>query len=287
MTAQDIIDAFFQLTAAPLFRVGLIIVFAESIIIFLAIISKRLIRHSVRRSNFQTRREELQREETLISVSSAFFKTVVWLIALAYLLTVLGVNLGPLLAGAGVAGVALGFGAQQLVRDFLAGVFIVLENQYRVGDVLRINKDGVSGKVERITLRMTQLRDLEGRVHYVPNGEIKVATNMTMEFAQFDVELGVAYDSDLDKVEKVINKVGQDLFEDEDWKGVALEAPRMLRVDSFDDSAITVKIVCKTAPIRQWEVRGEFLRRLKKAFDKEGIEIPFPQRVVHMRGKSK
>ncbi|PID33543.1 potassium transporter KefA [Candidatus Saccharibacteria bacterium] len=287
MTIQDLIDAFFQLTASPLFKIGLIIVLAEAVIIALAVVSKRVIRHSVKRSHFNTRREELQREKTLISVSSAFVKTVVWLIALAYFLMVLGVNLGPLLAGAGVAGVALGFGAQQLVRDFLAGVFIVLENQYRVGDILRVNKDGVSGQVERITLRMTQLRDLEGKVHYIPNGEIKVATNMTMEFAQFDVELGVAYDSDLDKVEEVINKVGQDLFEDRDWEGVALEAPHMLRVESFDDSAITVKIVCKTAPIRQWEVRGEFLRRLKKAFDKEGIDIPFPQRVIHMRGESK
>ena len=164
-------------------------------------------------------------------------------------------------------------------------MFILVENQYRVGDVVQINRD-VAGVVEYLSLRMTILRDLEGRVHYVPNGTIELATNMTMEYSQVDLNVGVGYGTDIDHVEKIIARVGKDIFEDEDWKGVALEPAHMLRVEEFADSAIIVKIICKTAPIRQWDVKGELLRRLKKAFDKEGIEIPFPQRVMHTAKES-
>jgi small conductance mechanosensitive channel len=199
-----------------------------------------------------------------------------------FVLGAIGFDILPLLAGAGVVGITLAFGAQSLVKDFFASLFILGENQYRVGDVLQVNQ-GVAGLVERITLRMTVLRALDGKVHYVPNGSIEIATNLTMEFAQVDLNIGVAYDSDIDQVERIINKVGKAIYEDEKWQGVVLEPAQMLRVDSFDDSAITVKIVCKTAPIRQWEVKSEILRKVKKAFDKEGIEIPFPQRVIHTK----
>ncbi len=241
---------------------------------------ERIVRRSVIASKFKTKKDEVQREDTLISILKTAANAAIWVVAGLSILGVFDINIAPLLAGAGVVGVALGFGAQSLVKDLLAGLFILLENQYRVGDVLQVNQS-VAGIVEKISLRVTILRDLDGKVHYVPNGVIEIATNLTMEYAQVDLNIGVSYDSDIDKVERVINEVGEQLFIDKKWKGVVLEPAKMLRVDSFDDSAITVKIVCKTAPIRQWEVKSEILRRIKKAFDDEGIEIPFPQRVIH------
>ena len=240
----------------------------------------QIIRHTIRSSKYETKDEEIKREDTLISITYTALKAIIWISVGLTFLSIFGINVGPLLAGAGIAGVALGFGAQSIVKDFLAGIFILAENQYRVGDVIEVNQD-VSGTVEKVSLRMTVLRDLEGRVHYVPNGTIQIATNLTMEYANVELDVSVSYDSDIDLVEKTINKVGQHLYADPEWKGIALEAPYMLRVDRFETSAIVVKIVCKTAPIKQWTVKSEILRQLKKAFDKEGIEIPHPQMVVH------
>lgn len=262
----------------------LLIILVVVLAYFFSLMSRRVvtrvIRRTIRPQDFKSKRDEQQREDTLISILTTAAHVTIWTAAVLTVLSMIGVNIGPLLAGAGIAGVALGFGAQTMVKDFLAGLFILGENQYRVGDVLQVNQT-VSGVVEKISLRMTKLRDLDGNVHYIPNGEITIATNMTMEYAQVVVDVGVSYDSDIDKVEAVIDTVGESIYEDEAWRGIVLEAPYMLRVDSFDDSAITVRIVGKTAPIRQWEVKSEILRRLKKAFDKEGIEIPFPQRVLH------
>ncbi len=212
---------------------------------------ERVVRRSVIASKFKTKKDEVQREDTLISILKTAANAAIWVVAGLSILGVFDINIAPLLAGAGVVGVALGFGAQSLVKDLLAGLFILLENQYRVGDVLQVNQS-VAGIVEKISLRVTVLRDLDGKVHYVPNGVIEIATNLTMEYAQVDLNIGVSYGSDIDKVERVINDVGEQLFIDKKWKGVVLEPAKMLRVDSFDDSAITVKIVCKTAPIRQW-----------------------------------
>lgn len=264
----------------PFLRIILVILVAYIVNLITHKTIAKIVRRSVTGKHFKTAKDEKQREDTLISILSTTVTIVIWVTAFLFVLTALGIDITPVLASAGIVGIALGFGAQAIVKDFLAGLFILLENQYRVGDVLQINQS-VSGVVEKITLRSTTLRDLEGRVHYIPNGNIEVATNMTLEYANVDLNIGIAYDSDIDKVEKIINSVGEKLFEDEAWKGVVLEPAQMLRVDSFDDSAITIKIVCKTAPIRQWDVKSEILRRVKKAFDKEGIEIPFPQRVIH------
>lgn len=241
---------------------------------------ERVVRRAVRTASFATEADARQREDTLISVLYASAVVTIWIIAGLLALGTLEIDIGPLLAGAGVAGVALGFGAQSLVKDFLAGIFVLLENQYRVGDVVQINQ-GVAGVVQKVTLRMTELRDLEGKVHYVPNGNIAIATNMTMGYANVEVNLSVGYEADLDRVERIINEVGEEIYADDTWRGIALEAPRMLRVDQFADSAIIVKVVCRTAPIRQWEVRSEILKRIKKAFDAEGITIPFPQLTLH------
>jgi len=240
---------------------------------------EKITRRAIRKGKFKTAKDEQQREDTLIATLERTVRVVIIVVAFFMVLAEFGFDIGPLLAGAGVIGVALGFGAQTMVKDYLAGFFIIAENQYRVGDVLQVNRD-VAGTVEHITLRTTVLRDLQGMVHHIPNGTIEVATNMTMDFAQVDLNIGVGYDSDIDHVEKVINAVGKEMASDEKWKDVILEAPAMSRVEEFADSAVTVKILCKTAPIHQWEVKGELLRRLKKAFEKEHIEIPFPQRVM-------
>lgn len=195
----------------------------------------------------------------------------------------LGVNIGPLLALAGVAGLAFGFGGQYLIRDLISGLFIIVEDQYRVGDVACVAD--TCGLVEDINLRRTILRDLDGVVHNVPNGEITKASNLSKGFSRVNLNVGIAYESDLEKVIKVVNKVGQGLAEDPQWKKDILKPPQFLRVDDFADSAIIIKILGDTKPLRQWDVTGELRKRIKIAFDKEGIEIPFPQITVWPRGK--
>ncbi|MCX5998033.1 MAG: mechanosensitive ion channel family protein, partial [Chloroflexi bacterium] len=195
------------------------------------------------------------------------------------LLSNVGIDIAPVLAGMGVIGVAIGFGAQSLVKDTISGLFILIENQYRVGDVVKIADK--SGTVEEITLRRTVLRDFDGTVHSVPNGEIRVASNMTKEWSRVNMNIGVSYDTDLNLAITVINRVGKELAEDPQWATAILTPPRALRVDNLGDSAIEIKILGDTKPSRQWEVMGELRLRLKKAFDLEGIEIPLPHTKVY------
>lgn len=241
---------------------------------------RKLIRNSMRPENFKTKRDEKLREDTLLSTMNAAVRAIIWILAGLLLLAEFGIDIGPLLAGAGIAGVALGFGAQSMVKDFLAGFFILAENHYRVGDVVELNQT-VSGTVERVTLRQTVLRDLDGMVHHIPNGEVTLATNMTMDYANVNLDVGVGYDTDFEKLEEVINTVGESMANDEKWSEDIIEAPAMLRVNNFGDSAIEIKIIGKTQPMKQWAVTGELRKRLKVAFDKNAIEIPYPQRVLH------
>lgn len=249
-------------------------------------IIRKLIRRALRPEKFKSKRDEQLREDTLISTVNAAVRVIIWIIAGLLLLSEFGVDIGPLLAGAGIAGVALGFGAQSMVKDFLSGFFVLMENHYRVGDVVQINQT-VSGVVEHVTLRETVLRDLDGMVHHISNGEINIATNMTMKFAGVNLDIGVGYSTDIEKLEKVVNKVGESIAQDTDWSEDIIEAPAFLRVDDFADSAIVIKITGKTIPMKQWAVTGELRKRLKIAFDKNGIEIPFPQRVIHEPPKPK
>lgn len=253
---------------------------------FAMIIVSRLVRRAIRPDHYKTKAEEKQREDTLISVLGASIRVGIWIVGALLILGILGVNIAPLLAGAGVLGVALGFGAQSLVKDFLSGIFILVENQYRVGDVVSINGT-VTGQVKHVSLRETSLRDLDGVVHHIPNGFIDFASNMTMEYANVNLDIGVGYGTDLDKLEVLINRVGSALAKDEVWADKIIESPQFLRVDEFADSAIIVKITGATAPMKQWSVTGELRKRLKNAFDEEGIEIPFPQRVLHEAPKPK
>jgi small-conductance mechanosensitive channel len=251
--------------------------------IVLRVVIPRVIRPAVCRQMEGKPEEEIeQRIHTLVAVlrGSGRFVLIIW--ALFTVLPELGVNVTPVLASVGIAGIALGFGAQSLVKDFLSGLFILLENQYSKGDVVTVA--GISGLVEEVGLRRTVLRDLDGIVHHVPNGQIAVASNQTQEWSRVNINVSVAYGEDLDKVFEVINHVGNELAADAEFGPLIIKAPQVLRVDAFEDSGIAIKILGDTEPIRQWEVMGELRKRLKKAFDEEGIEIPFPHRVLVTRG---
>jgi len=251
--------------------------------IVLRVVIPRVIRPAVCRQMEGKPEEEIeQRIHTLVAVlrGSGRFVLVIW--ALFTVLPELGVNVTPILASVGIAGIALGFGAQSLVKDVISGLFILLENQYSKGDVVKVA--GTTGLVEEVGLRRTVLRDLDGIVHHVPNGQIAVASNFTQEWSRVNMNVSVAYGEDLDKVFEVINRVGNELAADGEFGPLIIKAPQVLRVDAFEDSGIAIKILGDTEPIRQWEVMGELRRRLKKAFDEEGIEIPFPHVVLVTRG---
>lgn len=223
--------------------------------------------------------ETQKRIETLLGILGTTIRIVVWLMIGMVLLRELGVDIAPLIAGAGIAGLAIGFGAQELVRDFLSGFFVLLENQIRLGDVAIIN--GTGGVVEHIGLRTTTLRDLSGVVHVFQNGKINTLSNMTKEWSAMVFDIGVAYKEDTDRVVEVMRAVAEELRGDEPYRDNILEPLEVMGVDKFDDSAVIVKARLKTRPIQQWSVGREYRRRLKKAFDREGIEIPFPHRTVY------
>lgn len=224
-----------------------------------------------------------KRVDTLSHVAYGTALVVAVLIGLLTILPELGINVSALLAGAGLIGLAIGFGAQSLVKDVLSGVFILVENQFGKGDV--VNIAGVGGLVEDVNLRRTLLRDLDGTVHSIPNGEISVASNLTRSWSRVNTVIGVSYGDDLDHVFAVINRVGQEMAEDPEWSDDIIEAPKALGVEGFGESSVDIRILGDTQPIRQWDVTRELRRRLKNAFDKEGIEIPFPHRTLVSAGQ--
>jgi len=223
--------------------------------------------------------ESRKRAHTLMRLARQALMLIIWLLAGLIILREAGVEIGPLLAGAGIAGLALGFGAQNLVRDFLAGFFLVLENQVRVGDAVRVN--GTWGFVEELNFRILVLRDLTGEVHIFPNGSITTLSNMSHEWSAYLFELGVAYKEHTDKVTAVIQEVGADLRANPDFGQHILQDIEVFGVDQFADSAVVIKGRIKTKPLKQWVVGREFNRRIKLAFDARGIEIPFPHRTLY------
>ncbi|HUU44734.1 MAG TPA: mechanosensitive ion channel family protein [Acidobacteriota bacterium] len=224
--------------------------------------------------------EMRKRTETLASLIQYVITVAVFALALMMILDEFGVEIGPILAAAGILGLALGFGAQHLVQDIINGFFILLEDQVRVGDV--IETAGKSGIVEKVNLRLVVLRDLAGRVHYIPNGKIDIVTNMTKEFSYALLNIGVAYREDIDEVSAVMVAVDEEMRRDPELRSMILEPIEILGLDEFADSAIVIKARVKTQPIKQWKVAREFRRRLKKQFDKQGIEIPFPHVTLYM-----
>ena len=274
-----IIDAILPWLATHGFKIIGIFIGAFIVVKFSHIFIEKAIRKAIVGDKFLTKEAEKKREDTLIQVASGTLKIVIWITALLMIVSEFGVEIGPIIAAAGIVGIAVGFGGQYLIRDVISGLFIILENQYRVGDVICVGD--VCGCVETITLRLTVLRGKDGEVHHIPNGEIKIATNKSKDFARVNLNIGVSYDADLDKVKKVIDEVGKKMAADPDWKEQINEAPKFVRVNELDDSAVVIRITCEVKPLKQWGVAGELRKRIKIAFDKEGIEIPFPQRVIH------
>ena len=239
-----------------------------------------IVRRTVARTGYKESKEGLEkRTNTLLSIFKGMARVLIIIVVIIMVLDEVGVPIAPVLAGFGIVGIAIGFGAQYLIRDLIAGIFIILENQYRVGDVVRVADIG--GLVEYVTLRKTVLRDLDGVVHHVPNGEIKTASNFTRHFARVNLNVSVGYGTDLDHAISVINRVGKELAEDEKWRDVIKSPPQALRVDNLGDSGIDIKILGDVKPMQQWAVMGELRLRLKRAFDAEGIEIPWPHTKVY------
>ncbi len=225
--------------------------------------------------------EREKRVRTLASLLRTLGTTLVIIVGAMMALREIGLDITPLLAGAGVVGLAIGFGAQSLIKDLIAGFFVLLEDQFHVGDV--IQAAGVSGQVERMTLRMTIVRDLQGTVHFIPNGEIKVVSNLTKEWSRAVLEVSVDYAEDVDRVSGVLAEVGRALAQDEALGKLVLEPAQVLGVESLSESQVTIRMMVKTVPLKQWDVARELRRRIKARFDQEGIRTPCPQRVILTR----
>jgi len=257
------------------------------VIILVAFLITRLVQmlsiRTIRSMTPKKRRNDMEfikRLDTLDSIARYITTIVVFVIAGVMILGELGVQIGPIMAAAGVVGLAIGFGAQSLVKDLISGFFILLEDQIRVGDVVEVA--GKSGVVERLNLKMTILRDLSGNVHFVPNGEITVVTNMTKGYSRYLFNIGVAYREDVDEVMKVMAEIDEELRNDPAFREDILAPLEILGLDEFGDSALIIKARTMTKPIQQWRVGREFNRRLKKRFDELGIEIPFPHVTLYM-----
>jgi small conductance mechanosensitive channel len=221
-----------------------------------------------------------KRVATLMGLVHTLASVAIWAVVVIISLGQLGLDVTPILAGAGIAGLAVGFGAQNLVRDVISGFFVVLENQVRVGDVVVVN--GTGGLVEAITFRTIVLRDLAAVVHVFPHGTVNTLANMTKGWSAYVLDVGVAYKEDTDRVVAVMQRVAEELRQDPQHGAMMLEPIEIFGVDSFGESEVTIKARLKTLPLQQWTIGREYRRRLKKAFDLEGIEIPFPHRSLYV-----
>jgi len=222
--------------------------------------------------------EAKKRAQTLGNVLRHALLIVLFFIAILMILGELGIQLGPLLATAGIGALAIGFGAQSLVKDVINGFFIILENQYRIGDAIEVA--GVSGLVESVSLRKTVLRDLEGRVHTIPNGEIKIVSNLSKEWSRSVLDLGISYSENIDQVIGLLTEIGIELGSEEPYKSAILEPLKILGVERFGESQLVIRMMVKTVPLKQWDVGRELRRRIKKRFDEKGIQIPLSNRVL-------
>lgn len=261
---------------------GIKIIFIAAAAVVLHKISSRFIEKMVRiavvSDRFSSLEAERKREDTLIRIISWTTVILIWAVCSIMILEELGAPVGPILASAGIVGLAFGFGGQYLVKDIISGFFIILENQYRIGDV--VNLDGTGGLVEDISLRITTLRDMDGTVHHVPHGDIKRVANMSKNFSKVNLNISIAYNSDLEHVIQLVNIIGKDLSEDPKWKDSILDPPKFLRVEELGSAAVIIKVVGQTQALSQWDVTGELRKRILTAFKNEGIVIPSPQVVI-------
>jgi small-conductance mechanosensitive channel len=233
------------------------------------------------RVNLATSTRRVQRAQTMGSLLKSIVTGVLVAVFGTMILSELGVNIAPIIASAGIIGLALGFGAQSLVKDFLSGLFMIFEDQYGVGDVVDIGE--ASGTVEAVTLRITRLRDLNGTVWYVPNGEIMRVGNMSQNWARAVIDVAVGYGEDLARVKRVLLEVAEDLYQDDEFRELIIEEPEVTGVEMLAADSVTLRVMFKTLPMEQWAVAREMRQRVKARFDHEGIEIPFAQRVVWHR----
>lgn len=277
MDIQSVIQPAIDWLAVHGVRLVLIVALTVVALMVAGVLSRRVISAIVKGIQEDEMRK---RAATLNSLIRYVAGISILLVALIMILGEFGIEIGPILAAAGIVGLAVGFGAQHLVQDVISGFFILMEDQIRVGDV--VNIAGKGGLVEKVNLRMTILRDLNGNVHFVRNGQIDVVTNMTKVYSQYVFEIGVAYREDVDEVIEVIKEVDEDVRRDPDFSADILEPIEVLGLDQFADSALVIKARIKTKPIKQWRVGREFNRRLKKAFDARNIEIPFPHVTLYM-----
>ncbi len=252
-------------------RVALIIILALIATKIAAMVSNRIFKPFTK---IQNGPEIEKRARTLSSLIRYILHISILGVSVVMVLGEFGIDIGPIIAAAGVVGLAIGFGAQHLVQDIISGFFILMDDQIRVGDVVNIGGQG--GLVERVNLRMTVLRDLSGSVHFIRNGQINIVTNMTKDFSYYVLEIGIAYRENVDDVIEVVKKIDEELRADSEYGSQILEPIEILGLDKFADSAIIIKARIKTVPIKQWWVGREFNRRMKIKFDELGIEIPFP-----------
>ncbi len=268
-------------------RISIVLVLAWFAMVVLQKILNKLEQHLLEqgKTDGEPPSESEKRVETLVRLVRQAALIVIWVTTILIFLKQIGVDVGPVLASAGIVGLALGFGAQNLVRDFISGFFFILENQVRVGDVATVN--GTGGLVEKVNFRTIVLRDLAGTVHIFPNGTVTTLSNLTNDWSAYVFDIGVAYKENPDEVIAVMRGVGSEMKQDEKFGSSMLAEPEIFGVDKFDDSAVVIKGRIRTKPIRQWEVGREYLRRIKLAFDDAGIEIPFPHRTLFVGEASK
>lgn len=241
----------------------------------------RIVRLLTGRADHGSLEDRENRAKTLVGVFHSVTTLVICAGGALMLLTEVGVNIVPLMGGAAVVGLAVAFGAENLIRDYFYGFMILLENQYTVNDVVKLGD--LSGQVERITLRLTVLRGLDGTAHFIPNGQITSLSNLTHGWSRALFDVGIAYKEDVDQVMAILMDLGRELRRDPMFAGLILDDPEMLGVDSLADSAVVIKFLIKTRPLKQWTVKREMLRRIKRRFDELGIEIPFPHRTIYHR----
>lgn len=242
----------------------------------------QVVRHAVKKNHKNiSPADEHKREQTLQRILKTTVTIFIWVIGVIIILSEIGVNWAALLSGAGVLGLVAGFGGQSLIKDILRGFFVIGEDQYRIGDIVGVAQPGGPiGLVEDLSVRITKLRDLDGNLHIVANGDIGIITNLSSKYGNANVDINVPYATDVDQARKIINDVGLKLAGENDWKSLTLEPIQFYRVDSFNDYSMTLKCIGKIVPPNQWNYSAAFRERLKKAFEKAGIELAIPQIIV-------
>lgn len=255
-------------------KIAVVVVIALVAYRVVRVLINRLVEREIDESDPLVKRLREQRSRTLASLLGNVAAITIFIVVVLTILDTLLDNIAPILASFGILGLAFSFGAQSLVKDIISGTFMLIEGQFGIGDVVRVSD--VSGMVEKITLRTTVLRDVEGVVHIIPNGEITRVSNLTKAWSRAVLHIGVAYKEDVDHVMDVLRDLLREFHADPEWGALLLEEPQVPGVEDFADSAVIIRVLAKTLPLKQWDVARELRRRIKKRFDREGIEIPFP-----------